>query len=325
MGDSSDIIQSRFKINLGFQGDLFFLPFDHRSSFEKSFFGIVDRVPTPEEAAEISAYKAIIYNGFKQAVTEGIPKESAGILVDEQFGSQILRDAKSNGYWTACCVEKSGQEAFDFEYGTHFKEHIFDIKPDFVKALVRYNPDGIVALNRRQTERLKTLSNFCHTNDFRFMFELLVPATHAQLAQMDGNTHRYDLELRPTLMINTIRELQANGVEPDIWKVEGLSSIADYVKLGDQARSDQRDQVAIIVLGRAEDKKTIIKWLTTAAQVPGYNGFAIGRTVWEDSLTRFKQGGLSASDTSKSIADKYKFFCDLWNKAKARRHQQIAS
>ena len=309
---------------MGLTDDLFLLPFDHRSSFEKELFGISGRSPTVQESAEITRYKRIIYDGFIQAVSSGISKKNAGILVDEQFGSEILRDSKTHGYLTACCVEKSGQEDFDFEYGTGFKEHIFQVQPDFVKVLVRYNPDGNAQTNELQAKRLKTLSQFCHKNDLRFLFELLVPATPAQLAQLDGDPYRYDRELRPTLMVKTLKELQTCGVEPDIWKVEGLHTTADYAKIVEQARINGRNDVALIVLGRGEDKETIKKWLSLAAQVPGFHGFAIGRTVWENPLKKVKQGRISASDASKIIAAEYRFFCNLWITAKAPKESRAA-
>ena len=62
----------------------------------------------------------MIYDGFQAAVAGGVPKEKAGILVDEQFGAAILRDAAANGFTTACPAEKSGQDEFDFEYGEEF-------------------------------------------------------------------------------------------------------------------------------------------------------------------------------------------------------------
>jgi len=77
-------------------------------------------------------------------VRNGVPKEKAGILVDEQFGAAILRDASAEGYSTACPAEKSGQDEFDFEYGEDFAKHIEAFHPSFCKVLVRYNPEGIL-------------------------------------------------------------------------------------------------------------------------------------------------------------------------------------
>ena len=89
-----------------------------------------------------------------------MPEEKAGILVDEQFGAAILRDAAAKGIITACPAEKSGQDEFDFEYGEDFARHIEAFDPTFCKVLVRYNPEGDRALNQRQAARLKRLSDY---------------------------------------------------------------------------------------------------------------------------------------------------------------------
>jgi myo-inositol catabolism protein IolC len=134
---------------IGFDQPLYILPFDHRGSFQTKMFGWTG-VLTPDQTAQIAAAKQIIYDGFKAAVAAGVPKEKAGILVDEQFGAAILRAAAADGFATACPAEKSGQEEFDYEYGEDFAEHIEAFHPTFCKVLVRYNPEGDAALNRRQ-------------------------------------------------------------------------------------------------------------------------------------------------------------------------------
>src|SRR5262249_31131166 len=173
--------------DLGYDKPLYILPFDHRASFELKMFGWGEDL-TPEQTAEIVAAKQVIYDGFKAAVEAGVPKEKAGILVDEQFGAGILRDAAARGYTFAYPVEKSGQEEFEFEYGDDFGKHIQAFHPTFCKVLVRYNPEGDQALNRRQAARLKRLSEYLHTESrSRFMFELLVPAEKAQLDRVKGD------------------------------------------------------------------------------------------------------------------------------------------
>jgi len=103
-----------------------------------------DGALSSQQTAEIAAAKRVIYDAFKAAVRNGVPKEKAGILVDEQFGAAILRDASAEGYSTACPAEKSGQDEFDFEYGEDFAKHIEAFHPSFCKVLVRYNPEGIL-------------------------------------------------------------------------------------------------------------------------------------------------------------------------------------
>src|SRR5437773_866876 len=167
-------------MTVGFDKPLYVLPFDHRGTFQKNMFGWTGAL-TAAQTAEIAAVKEVIYDGLKSAIAGGVPKEEAGILVDEQFGAAILRDAKKRGYITAMPAEKSGQDEFDFEYGEDFPKHIEQFEPTFCKVLVRYNPEGDRVVNQRQSARLKRLSDYLHSHNRLYMFELLVPAEKAQL------------------------------------------------------------------------------------------------------------------------------------------------
>jgi len=135
---------------LGYEGRLYILAFDHRGSFEK-MVGDVERVPGAKE---------LIWEGFQKAIEEGAPKEFAGILVDAQYGTKVAQEAKAGGYKLAMPVEKSGQNEFDFEYGDQFGEKIEEFGPDFSKVLVRYNPDGDAEMNERQIVKLRRLSEW---------------------------------------------------------------------------------------------------------------------------------------------------------------------
>jgi myo-inositol catabolism protein IolC len=267
-------------MTLGYEKPLYILPFDHRGSFQKKLFGWEGKL-TADQIAETAAAKQVAYDGFKAAIAAGVAKKKAGILVDEQFGAAILLDAAEQGYTTACPAEKSGQDEFDFEYGEDFAEHIKAIQPTFCKVLVRYNPGGDQVLNRRQSARLKRLSDCLHRNTRSlFMFELLVPAEKAQLESLGGDKKAYDLELRAQLMVQSIEELQDAQVEPDVWKIEGLDRASGCKKVVEPARRDGREKVGCIILGRGEDDMKVHDWLTTAAAVPGFIGFAVGRTVF---------------------------------------------
>jgi 5-dehydro-2-deoxygluconokinase len=305
-------------MNVGYDRPLYILPFDHRGSFQTKMFGWKGTL-TPEQTAEIAASKQVIYDGFKDAVTGGVPKDKAGILVDEQFGAAILRDAAKQGYITACPAEKSGQDEYDFEYGEDFAKHIEEFNPTFCKVLVRYNPEGDQNLNKTQAARLRRLSDYLHGKGrSKYMFELLVPAEPAQLQKLGGDKKAYDRELRPGLMAQAIQQLQDAGVEADVWKIEGLDRREDCVKIVQAARRGGRDQVGCIVLGRGEDDKKVREWLSVAAPVPGFIGFAVGRTTFWDPLVDWRGKKISREAAVKEISRRYREWVDIFEKARAK-------
>jgi 5-dehydro-2-deoxygluconokinase len=302
-------------MTLGYNQPLYILPFDHRGSFQTGMFGWKGAL-SPEQTAQIAAAKQVIYDGLKAAVAAGVAKEHAGILVDEQFGAAILRDAVRSGYITCAPAEKSGQEEFDFEYGEDFAEHIEAFNPTFCKVLVRYNPEGDRDMNARQAARLQCLSDYLHAHDRKYMFELLVPATPGQLQQLGGDRKRYDLERRPALMVRAIRELQEAGVEPDLWKIEGLDRREDCAAVAETARRDGRVEVGCIVLGRGEDAAHVHTWLSTAAGVPGFIGFAVGRTTFWDPLVAWKDQKIAREAAVAEIARRYRQWVDVFERAR---------
>jgi myo-inositol catabolism protein IolC len=297
---------------LGYDGKLYILAFDHRGSFQKKMFGI-EGDPNEEQTQTIADAKKLIFEGMLEAVRRGAEAGATGVLVDEQFGSDIPQQARSNGLKLAMPVEKSGQDEFDFEYGEQFGAHIEEFDPDFSKVLVRLNPDGDSEMNERQLGRLKRLADWLHETDRKFLFELLVPATEAQLQQVDGDDDRYDSELRPELMRRAIETIQAAGIEVDIWKIEGVDDRDDAAMLAEQTRSGSgRGDVKCVVLGRGASTEKVDRWLQAAAPVDGFVGFAIGRSIWWDALKGFLDEGLPREQATAQIADNYLRFTNVY-------------
>jgi myo-inositol catabolism protein IolC len=296
---------------LGYQSPLYVMAFDHRGSFERDLFGAEPPL-RPEVRAGITDAKKIIYEGFLRVVDSGVPRDAAGVLVDEQFGTDVARAAKAAGYLLAMPVEKSGQPEFDFFYGEDFGAHIEAFDPNFAKVLVRYNAEGDRDLNARQSERLARLSSWLHERDRKFLFELLVPPTQEQLERCGGDHGRYDRELRPDLVARAIGSLQDSGVNPDIWKIEGLETANDCIQVVAQARTGGRDGVSCIVLGRGADLAKVTQWVEIAAGVPGFIGLAVGRTVWEDALRAYLASTVTRDQAAAAIADRYSDLVDAY-------------
>ncbi len=297
---------------LGYDGKLYILAFDHRGSFQKKMFGI-EGDPTSEQTAVIADAKRLIFEAMLEAASRGVDPSSSGVLVDEQFGSDIPERAHGEGLKLAMPVEKSGQNEFDFEYGEDFGAHIERFNPDFSKVLVRYNPEDDPVLNERQLGRLKRLADWLHEHDRKFLFELLVPATEEQLASVDGDTDRYDAELRPELMCRAIAEMQDFGVEVDIWKIEGVDERSDAERLAEQTRSGEgRANVVCVLLGRGASTEKVGQWLEQAAPVDGFIGFAIGRSIWWDGLKAFLADELTRDEAKSQIAENYLHFIRVY-------------
>jgi 5-dehydro-2-deoxygluconokinase len=300
---------------LGYDGKLYILAFDHRGSFQKKMFGI-EGEPDAEQTATISDAKHLIFEGMELAVERGVDAAATGVLVDEQFGGDIPKQAKDEGLKLAMPAEKSGQEEFDFQYDEQFGDHIESFDPHFTKVLVRYNPDGDADMNRRQLGRLKELSDWLHDHDRKFLFELLVPAEDAQLEQVGGDTDRYDAELRPELMRRSIEDIQNAGIEVDVWKIEGVDKREDAKMLAEQTRKgDGRENVKSVLLGRGASDEKVDHWLRQAAGVEGFIGFAIGRSIWWDALKGFLGGDLERSAAAEQIADNYLRFVQVYDEA----------
>ena len=274
-------------------------------------FEIKNRQPTSEEKKQIEDYKKIIFEGFKLAIKKSVPKEIAGLLVDEQFGSAVLREAKKDGLSFAMPVEKSGQDEFDFDYGENYAKHIEEFDPTFVKVLVRYNPEGDATLNKRQLQRLKKLSDYLAEKKKPFLFELIVPALPMQLAKLGGAKEIYDTELRPKLMVSSLKEIQAAGVEPSIWKLEGVDKPEAAKAVVKQAQSNGR-KAGVITLGRGESKEKVQEWLKVGAKIPGIIGFAVGRTIFWQPLADYRASKINRKEAVEKVAQNYIEFTKLW-------------
>ena len=238
--------------------------------------------------------------------------------MDEQFGADILRDAAERGYVTACPAEKSGQDEFDFEYGDDFARHIETFRPTFCKVLVRYNPEGDAAMNRRQTDRLKRLSDYLHAQRAR---PVHVRAAGARNAGAARAVRRRQEGIRPGASARADgagdHELQDAGIEPDVWKIEGIDR--PRIAAGSSRPRDAaaRDHVGCIVLGRGEDDVKVRQWLKTAAAVPGFIGFAVGRTSFWGPLTDWKDGRIAREAAVVEIARRYREWVDIFEAAGA--------
>ena len=284
---------------------LYILACDHRASFRRALFG--DATLTPDILARTQDVKHLVADGLAWAVAQGVARSSAGLLMDTETGSDALAVVKSWSIRIAIPVERGGGGAiFEFDHGPAYREHVEGVDPDYVKALVHYNPQGDEQANALQRERLGELSRWLADTGRRLLLELLVPATAAQLAVVDENLRRYEQEVRPDLTVKAIAALQRAGVRPDVWKLEAFEDVAHFERVARQCRVEPvADEISCIVLGRGADLDQVRRWLTVAAEVPGYHGFAVGRSVWMAPLIEYVKGRAGRQTTVERIGGHY--------------------
>ena len=296
----------------GYSQDLYILAFDHRGTITKGLLGVEGREPTQDEANKVSEMKQIIFDGFLKANEYGITGGDPAILVDETFGLEVQQKAKEMNIKFAAPVEKSGQKVFDFEYGDQFGEKINEVGADFVKILVRWNPDDEEEIRETQGNRIKELSDWLTENDKKFLLEFLVPATEEQLASVENDQARYDSEIRPKLAVKVVEEMRERGADPDIWKIEGLDTSEDCEKVAQAIRTGDREDVIAVVLGRGASDEKVNEWLRAGSSVQGYKGFAIGRSIFWDALKSFHEGEKSREEAVEEIAQSYLGFLSVY-------------
>lgn len=284
---------------------LFLLAMDHRDSFGRTLFGVRDE-PTPAQLDAMRAAKALVYAGLEHAA-DGLARGRAGVLVDERLGSDVIAGARGSVV-LAVPIEASGHDWFTPEHGDRWLEAVRAVRPDYAKVLVRDNPDFPADRRGAQLDALAAVSAGLRDAGIPLLYELLVPAAGEQAA---AGPEAYDRDVRPGLVVRVLADNQAAGVEPELWKVEGLDTAEAAVAVAAQARAGGRT-TDLVVLGRDAPAERLDRWLEVASGVEAFVGFAIGRSIWEDVLRQHLAGELTDGDAAAEIAGRYLHFTRHW-------------
>jgi myo-inositol catabolism protein IolC len=294
---------------------LFILAMDHRESFGKTLFNVKDDDPDRAQSAAIKAAKQLIFEGLQTALPS-VTSGRIGVLVDERYGQDVIDAVKSGGQpmVLAVPIEASGHEWFTLEWGDQWLEHVKSVKPDYAKVLIRDNPGFDAGRREEQFTGLARVSAGLREAGVPLLYELLVPATDAQLDQAGHDPATYDRDIRPGLVVQVIADNQARGVEPALWKVEGLETVDAAQQVAAQAKADGR-VTDLIVLGRDAPAERLDHWLEVASQVDAFVGFAIGRSIWEYVVSKYEasdQDEAARTAARERIAERYLGFIAHW-------------
>jgi myo-inositol catabolism protein IolC len=276
----------------------FILAVDHRNSLR----GGLASLGVPAERIDASArrLKVLCVEALAAARPQLHDGEAPMLLLDEEYGVEAIPTARRHGLPVVIPAERSGQAEFQFEHGDGFGEAIERADPAAVKALVRYNLEGDPEANARSRQRLLALQSYLRQSQRRFMLELLVPPTEEQHRRHGED---FDEVLRPALTVGAIEELLAGGLRPDWWKLEGNNDPAAARAVAGAAAGAA--EIGCLVLGRGQDRSSVVHWVQVAAAAGGFVGFAVGRTLWTEPHQALVAGEIEEGEAVSRIAAAY--------------------
>ncbi|HVX47008.1 MAG TPA: DUF2090 domain-containing protein [Mycobacteriales bacterium] len=286
---------------------LHILAVDQRGWLLEALYGPGASV-TDERRDVLGQIKLMVAEGAAAAAGNGAPGE-IGLLVDELYGARAARFAKESGLTLAMPVEKANQEVLTPEFGTDWVSHLDDFGPALPKLLIWHNVETDRAALDRQLERLTEISGRLNADGRPVMLEILAFPTEAQLARY-GDRHRFDREALPELTLAAIEEVHSTGVTVDVWKLEGMPDVPTFRRVREKAGS------RCLVLGRNAAQEQVDRWMTEAAAA-GFEGFAIGRSVWWEAVRSWVDGALSREAVVETIAQNYAHCCQVFGSAYA--------
>ena len=71
---------------------------------------------------------------------------------------------------------------------------------------------------------------------------------------------------------------------------------------------------------RGVDRLPVVRWLETAAGVPGFIGFAVGRTTFWEAIAAYEAGENTSEEAVEFIAARFREWVDVFERARARPH-----
>lgn len=287
-----------------------FLAVDHRRSFEK-LFGLADPVDDAT-AAQLRAAKVLVVEALASIRQHRPDLDGLGVLLDDLYGSDAATAATELGVAVAVAFERSAQDVLVFEHDDWRARLDALAAADgtaYAKILVRHRVGGDADGNAVQLARLVQIDTACRDTGVPLLLEVLTPYRADELAA--STAEQLETSLRPRLVVEAIADIQAAGVWPALWKVEGVADADACRSIALQARSDGHDDVGIVVLGAGAPAATVNDWLRAAAAA-GYTGFAVGRSIWADSLKAWRAGDVADDEALATIASRYLAFVDVF-------------
>jgi myo-inositol catabolism protein IolC len=292
---------------------LFVLAVDQRPWLTQALWGHTGTA-TPDQRAAATRAKHVVLDGLLAAVDGGVPREAAGLLVDDELGPGVAERARAAGVTVSMPLERAGLDVYE-DAPADVAAYLAHHAPDLAKVLVRYNPEGDADANALQRRRLAATARAAREAGSRFLFELLVPPTPQQ-----RESNGWVEEIRPGLTLRAMEEIVVD-VPVDVWKLESLGPEQAYA---DAVALAATHDATCLLLGAGAPAARVDDWLTRAAR-SGFAGFAVGRSIWWEAVRALLAGETDHAAAVATVAARYRHFVEVFRDASLRAEPLTAT
>ncbi len=265
--------------------------FDHRIQLEE-LEGATDE--------KIGKFKTLCLAAAQQ-VADGKP--GYGLLCDDRLGRDALYKAAGTGLWLGRPVEWPGSRPLTLEpsIGVDFGGLSEWPRDQVVKVLCFCHPDDDEAMWASQESTVVNIYNVCRRNRLEFLLEV-IPSKAGPVE--DDTTAK------------VIQRFYDVGVYPDWWKLEPMLTEEAWQLTIDAIERNDANTRGIVVLGLGESEDKLAASFQVAARYPLVKGFAVGRTIFAETASKWLLGKVSDTDAVSVMADNYQRLCAIWDDAR---------
>ena len=128
----------------------------------------------------------------------------------------------------------------------------------------------------------------------------------------DAHVRRTARGVRWAFFTIALKKFSKSSLLNEIWKIEGLDTTDDNENVSKVIKDGGREDVIAVVLGRGANDEKVNEWLRAGSSVDGYSGFAIGRSIFWNSLKGWHENEKSREEAVSEIANSYLNFISVY-------------
>lgn len=286
---------------------IFVAAIDHRVDFIKDLVGDEGPVPSAASYEQAADLKGIVFAAIADAVESGLPKSQVAIWADTDLGEAVLLRGRGISITTVASVERSGPQHFQFQNALGFSEGLKLIGASYAGARINHNIEGDLAESEAHLKSLRRLSEIARSEGPPLIIELNIPPTRNQVARLD-DLEEWKRDFRPAVLLETMRSLQNDGVEPAMWVLDAPDQPIPANALAAQAYVDDRVDVRVLfAVGNERSDKTDLEAMDSAirlaSRTAGVNGLVLGPAVYEPTLRAHLAGEMTQAEAVDALSE----------------------